>query len=79
MIYSDDAGKTWQLGKDVGTDCTECQVAERASGELVLNARTIQGKALRTTAKSKDGGATWSQAEFDANLFDPNCQARSIG
>ncbi len=75
MIYSDDAGKTWQLGDSVGEHCTECHVAERIDGSLVLSARTIKGKQERTTALSKDGGKTWSAVGYDAALYDPSCQA----
>ena len=35
------------------------------NGELVLNARTNAGRERRTTAVSKDGGASWSQATFE--------------
>jgi sialidase-1 len=75
MLYSDDHGKTWQLGATVGENCSECQVAEKADGSLVLNARTIKGKDRRTTALSRDGGQTWSATEYDANLYDSACQA----
>lgn len=75
MIYSDDRGKTWKLGAAVGEHCTECQVAERKDGMLLLSSRTIKGKQQRTTATSRDGGETWSAATLDANLYDPSCQA----
>lgn len=78
MIYSDDHGQTWQLGAVVGTMCSECQVAERTEGTLVLSARTIKGAMQRTTALSKDGGQTWSAPEFDAALYDPSCQASLV-
>lgn len=75
MIYSDDLGKTWQRGATVGEDCSECQVAERRDGSLLLSARTLKGKPQRTTAVSRDGGTTWSKAEREAQLYDPSCQA----
>lgn len=75
MIFSDDHGETWQYCAAVGEQCGECHVAERRNGELVLNARTNQGRERRTTAISKDGGKTWSQAGFDENLYDPHCEA----
>lgn len=78
MIYSDDHGLTWRRSEAIGTDCTECQVAERADGGLVLSARTIKGKPERTTAVSKDGGLTWSKPERDPKLYDPSCQASLI-
>lgn len=75
MIYSDDHGETWKLGAVVGENCSECQVAERKDGSLLLSSRTIKGKPERTTATSRDGGETWSATAFDANLYDPSCQA----
>lgn len=75
MIYSDDHGQTWHLGAAVGKHCGECHVVERQNGELVLNARTNQGRERRTTAVSTDGGTTWSKASFEEALFDPHCEA----
>lgn len=75
MIYSEDEGQTWKRGAPVGEHCSECQVAERQDGSLSLSARTQKGEPQRTTAMSKDGGATWSKTQRDANLYDPACQA----
>lgn len=75
MLFSDDHGKTWQLGDSVGDMVSECQVAERRDGGLVLSMRTLTGKGQRTIALSKDSGQTWSQTVLDANLYDPGCQA----
>jgi sialidase-1 len=44
MIYSDDRGKTWKLGGDVGGHSGECQVAERSDGMLYINARNQAGQ-----------------------------------
>jgi sialidase-1 len=73
MVFSDDGGKTWQRGAAVGRQIGECHVVEKQDGSLVLNARTNEGKERRAGALSKDGGATWSEAEHDT-LFDPHCQ-----
>jgi sialidase-1 len=75
MIYSDDHGTTWKLGSTVGEMCSECQVAERSDGTLVLSARTMKGQQQRTVALGKDAGQTWSPTERDPNLYDPGCQA----
>jgi len=75
MIFSDDAGKTWKRGEPVGTDVSECQVAQRLDGSLVLGSRTLKGEPRRTTAVSTDGGATWSKPTRDDALYDPSCQA----
>lgn len=73
MVFSDDGGKTWKRGDAVGRQIGECHVVERQDGSVSLNARTNEGKERRAVAVSKDGGATWSEAEHDA-LFDPHCQ-----
>jgi sialidase-1 len=49
MIISDDQGKTWRLGGDVGGMTGECQVAERRDGTLQINARNQQGQNWHTT------------------------------
>lgn len=77
MVYSDDHGRTWKHGAAVGEQCGECHVVETADGDLVLNARTNhrKEKERRTTARSRDGGATWGPVSFDENLYDPHCEA----
>lgn len=75
-LYSDDRGETWKRGDSTGEHASESQAIERADGSVQLNARTNdQGPTLRTVADSKDGGATWSKARHDPDLFDPHCQA----
>ena len=75
VSYSDDHGKTWQMGALTkfpgGTN--ECQVVELADGSLLLNMRGIQGN-HRKVARSRDGGATWSEVVEDPNLIEPRCQ-----
>ena len=75
VSYSDDHGKTWKIGAMAkapgGTN--ECQVAELADGTLLLNMRGVTGN-HRKIARSRDGGATWSEASEDAALIEPRCQ-----
>ncbi len=76
IIYSDDHGKSWQLGGSVYGGCNECQVVELANGKLMLNMRmqeNSQGK--RGIATSADGGQTWSKLKLDPVLIEPVCQA----
>jgi sialidase-1 len=75
VIYSDDHGKTWQLGGVVGPDCNECQVVELRDGRLMLNIRSYRGQNRRLVAHSKDGGLTWSDPVADPALIEPVCQA----
>lgn len=78
VIFSDDGGRSWQLGgsADVGTN--ECQVAELRNGALLLNMRSYHKKNRRAIAHSGDGGLTWSPLEWDEALIEPVCQASLI-
>jgi sialidase-1 len=89
VIYSDDQGRTWRLGGNVGLHTNECQVAEtlaEGGSELLINARNhwarsgqrpeLAGK--RIISRSRDGGATWSEPKFDEALIEPACQASLI-
>ncbi len=85
--FSDDRGATWRLGSPApGALVTngkggqislvnEVQMVELADGSVMLNSRKWGGKALRKTATSKDGGATWSAITEDPGLPDPGCMA----
>ncbi len=83
VIYSDDHGRTWQLGGTVAPHTNECQAAELSDGTLLLNMRNYWGSdgkepargKRRTVARSTDGGLTWGELRFDAALIEPVCQA----
>lgn len=76
-IYSDDHGKTWQLGEPIRPKVNECQVVELADGNgtLLMNMRSYFGRACRTHAISYDGGVTWTAPEDAPTLVEPVCQA----
>ncbi|MBM3804473.1 MAG: exo-alpha-sialidase [Acidimicrobiia bacterium] len=75
VSYSDDHGQTWKMGADAESQGTtnECQVAEMADGSLLLNMRGTRGN-NRKTARSRDGGITWTDAVEDLQLIEPRCQ-----
>jgi sialidase-1 len=77
LFFSDDAGRTWNLGaiSDEGTN--ESQVAELADGRLMLNMRNHPPKPenVRMVATSDDGGRTLSKASYDRSLIEPPAQA----
>ena len=59
VYYSDDHGKTWQVG-DVtpGPDANESEVVELTDGRVLLDGRQNSGR-FRRRHLSTDGGATW--------------------
>jgi len=86
VVYSDDGGKTWQLGGTVGPHTNECQIVETLAGDtpgLLLNMRSKWGTVgkrpdlafQRVVSRSGDAGLTWSGQEFDSTLIEPHCQA----
>lgn len=75
-IFSDDHGKTWQLGASAGGGNGECQALQRKDGSIYLSARTSgDGPLERSIVTSSDRGASWSPKRFDKWLFDPHCEA----
>lgn len=78
MLYSDDGGQSWKLGGNAQPKTGECAVAELADGSLLLNMRNYYGRGLKATARSRDGGVTWTDAAFDEALTEPVCQASLI-
>lgn len=79
VIYSDDHGKTWQLGGAIRPAVNECQVAELTDGTLLMNMRNYDRSATtRAIATSPDGGMTWSEVRHDPALVEPICQASLV-
>jgi sialidase-1 len=77
IIYSDDNGKTWQLGGTTPQDqVNECTVAELSNGKLLLNMRNYdRTQKSRKISFSEDGGLNWSAIQSDTALIEPICQA----
>jgi sialidase-1 len=75
VIFSDDHGKTWQLGGSEEDKTNESAIVELSDGSLLHNMRSYHKKNLRAVATSKDGGMTWSPVRFDEALVEPVCQA----
>ena len=76
-IYSDDHGKSWQLGgtaPEAGVN--ECEVVELAEGRLLLNMRNYDRDVrARQVVFSDDGGQSWHDQRHDRALIAPTCQA----
>lgn len=77
VFYSDDHGKSWQLGGSTPTGKeNECEVVELEGGELLLNMcnydRSVRARQI---AFSYDGGETWQEQRHDRTLVESICQA----
>jgi sialidase-1 len=77
IIYSDDHGKSWQIGGSTPQDqVNECAIAELPDGNLMLNMRNYdRSKKTRKVSLSEDGGLTWGNIYPDKSLVEPICQA----
>ena len=74
-IYSDDHGQSWQRGARMSRDASdECEALETADGAVYMNMRSRQNRLCRATSWSRDGGATWSEVEYEPALPEPSCQ-----
>ena len=79
-IFSDDHGRTWQMGGTIRPHSNECQIFEAADqkGTLVMNSRSYFGRSRRTHAVSHDGGLSFSAPVDVADLVEPVCQGSVI-
>ena len=75
-FYTDDHGKTFQLGASLNVPgSNESMAAEISDGRLMINSRNQKGDVrARIIGISADGGQTWDTTYFDRNLPDPVCQ-----
>lgn len=74
-VYSDDHGRSWQMGRPVGTAMDENKVVELSNGDVMLNSRDSAGGGGRKIAISHDGGATYGPVTYDHALTDPRNNA----
>lgn len=78
IIYSEDHGKTWQIGTGAKSKTTEAQVVQLADGSLMLNMRDDRGGA-RSVYITKDMGKTWTEHPTSRKaLIEPVCMASII-
>jgi sialidase-1 len=78
-IFSDDGGRTWQHGQEMTIDASdECEAVELKDGTVYMNMRSRHSIKRRATARSADGGQTWSSVEYDATLPEPSCQGSVV-
>lgn len=84
VIYSDDAGKTWQAGESIPCEMniSEAAPVEMPDGSLkifVRNAMTVGGRIMEAT--SHDGGQSWHDVKpcfDDRQQGGVNCQLSAL-
>lgn len=83
-IFSDDDGKTWQLGDIIANETkplvnpSESVLLELADGRVQINIRSESPEHRRAVAVSPDGSTTWSEPKFHDELLEPICMANII-
>lgn len=83
-IYSDDDGKTWQLGEIVANETkplvnpSESILIELADGRVMINIRSESPEHRRAVAISPDGSTKWTTPKFDEALLEPICMANLV-
>ena len=77
IVYSDDHGKTWNLGGVTPhPEVNECQAVELTGNRVLLNMRNYdRSNPSRQIAYSYNGGLTWKEQAFASSLIEPICQA----
>ena len=74
-LLSDDNGKTWRISSALGDGANESCVAELHDGSVLFNTRMqTHGRGFRTTAKSIDGGESWTPLADQNALPCPRCE-----
>ena len=88
IIYSNDHGKSWNVGVGAKTHTTEAQVVELSDGTLMLNMRDDRNRTNyelsdsyhgRSVAVTADMGKTWVEHNTSRTvLTEPNCMASIV-
>lgn len=83
-IYSDDYGKTWNMGAIVADSSAairnpnESMAVQLADGTVLLSIRNADKIKRRAFSTSNDGIKGWTAVRFEEELFDPTCMASII-
>lgn len=76
-LFSEDHGRTWQLGEILGEDLlqnpSECAMAVTAEDQVFLSIRNENPCRIRACAVSETGIGQWEDLRFHENLPDPIC------
>ena len=73
-IYSDDNGKTWQVG-DVALGANETIAVELSDGRVMLSSRNGKKERRRLMTFGPDGATGWSEPVFAQEILEPGCMA----
>ena len=73
-IYSDDNGKTWQVG-DAVSGANETIAVELSDGRVMLSSRNGKKERRRMMTFGPDGATGWSEPVFASEIFEPGCMA----
>ena len=83
-VYSDDDGKTWQLGDTISNETkplvnpNESILLELADGRVMINIPSESPEHRRAVAISPDGSTKWSEPKFQEELLEPICMANLV-
>lgn len=83
-IYSDDFGKSWQVGDIIANTApdfvhpSESMAVQLKDGRVMMNIRTETPIHLRAVSYSPDGATHWTKPVFDEGLYEPVCMASII-
>jgi len=78
-VYSDDHGRTWQMGdvaipdNEVSVIPNETAVVQLADGRVMFNSRNESINYRRLITTSPDGATNWSEPYFHDAFFEPIC------
>jgi sialidase-1 len=78
VFWSDDHGRTWQLGGVADDRTNEAAAVELAEGSVLLSMRSYHDKHNRAMVVSHDGGATFGYVYLDDALQTPVCQGNIL-
>lgn len=81
VIYSDDHGATWKIGRWVIRNSAEfpnpsetCAV-QLSDGRVLFSTRVEGPRYRRVITTASDVAGAWSQPRYDPNLYEPWCEA----
>ena len=78
IMFSDDHGKTWQIGGESQEHTNESTIVQREDGALLFNMRSFARKGCRALTVSYDEGASFGEFRMEPALPEPCCQGAML-